>query len=57
MRQSKRKLEIIDKPHFGVRVINVHGEAELGNYHIADFTWRSDAEAFVKMQEIYSETV
>lgn len=49
---SKRKLKIIEKPHFGVRVINEAGEAELGSYHIADFSWREDAEFFIKAQQL-----
>lgn len=47
----KRVLYIEDKPHFGVRVLNAAGDAELGTYHIADFSWRADAEFFCKMQE------
>lgn len=47
-----RELIIIDKPHFGVRVVNTAGDAELGNYHIADFSWRSDAEFFIQQQKL-----
>lgn len=49
---EKRLLEIIDKPHFGVRVVNPSGDAELGNWHIADFSWREHAELFVKAWEL-----
>jgi hypothetical protein len=41
------KLEIIKKPHFGFRVVDQDGEAELGSYHIADFAWEEHAEFFV----------
>lgn len=45
------KLKIEPKKHFGFRVINLDGEAELGNYHIADFAWKEHAEFFVKIME------
>lgn len=44
---NKYRLKIIDKPEFGYRVINEAGEAELGNWHIADFAWKEHAEFFV----------
>jgi len=47
----KRELYIEPKPHFGFRVLNKRGEAELGTYHIADFSWKEDAEFFINMQK------
>lgn len=47
-----RKLKIEKKEHFGFRVINMRGEAELGDYHIADFSWEADAEFFIKAQQL-----
>lgn len=44
---SKMKLRIEPKKHFGFRVINDNGDAELGNWHIADFCWESHAKFFV----------
>lgn len=41
------KLAILDKPHFGFRVVDQAGDAELGNWHLADFAWREHAEFFV----------
>lgn len=43
----KRKLRIEPRPHFGFRVTNENGEAELGTWHIADFAWEEDAKLFV----------
>lgn len=51
-----RKLKIVNKEHFGVRVINENGDAELGNWHIADFSWREDAEFFVQAQIMAGKT-
>lgn len=45
------KLEIRPKKHFGFRVINLDGEAELGNWHIADFAWEEHAKFFVAMMQ------
>lgn len=56
IKMTKRELYIEDKPHFGFRVLNKAGDAELGNYHIADFSWKEDAEFFVKMQEAAGKT-
>ena len=42
------ELEIIKKKNFGYRVVNTKGDAELGNWHIADFAWKEHAEFFVK---------
>ncbi len=47
MIDAPMKLKIVPKPHFGFRVINEHGEAELGTYHIADFAWETHANFFV----------
>lgn len=41
------KLKIIPKPHFGFRVIDENGEAELGTWHVADFAWEQHAKFFV----------
>lgn len=46
------KLRIIEKPHFGFRVVNDGGDAELGNYHLADFMWKEHAELFIKAFEV-----
>lgn len=48
------KLKIITKPHFGFRVINENGEAELGTWHVADFAWEEDAEFFVNAMNTLS---
>lgn len=42
------KLKIEKKPVFGFRVINEAGDAELGNWHIADFAWEADAKFYVE---------
>lgn len=47
------RLKIEDKEHFGCRVIDQDGDAELGNWHIADFAWREHAEFFVKAMELH----
>lgn len=41
------KLEIMKKPHFGYRVVDQSGEAELGTWHVADFAWEQHAKFFV----------
>lgn len=46
------KLEIIQKSRFGFRVVDNDGEAELGSYHIADFSWKEHAEFFLKAMEL-----
>lgn len=51
-----RKLKIIAKPHFGYRVVNTDGDAELGNYHIADFSWEEDALFFIQAQKLAGES-
>lgn len=55
MSKAKRKLRIIPKEHFGFRVVNDNGDAELGSYHIADFSWLCDAEFFIKAQQLAGE--
>lgn len=45
---SEMKLRIEPKKHFGFRVINENGDAELGNWHIADFSWETHAKFFVE---------
>lgn len=47
------KLKIEPRKHFGFRVINLDGGAELGNWHIADFAWETHAEFFVKAMGLY----
>lgn len=42
-----KKLKIMPREHFGFRVINPDGDAELGNWLVADFAWKEDAEFFV----------
>ena len=49
---SKYRLKIIEKPYIGCRVVNENGDAELGNWHIADFAWREHAEFFIKAMEL-----
>jgi len=50
--EPKYKLEIHPKKHFGYRVVNTKGDAELGDWHIADFAWLPHAEFFVKAWEL-----
>lgn len=49
----KYKLRIEDKGHHGCRVLNTNGDAEMGNWHIADFAWREHAEFFVDAWNLY----
>lgn len=50
--KPKYQLEIQARRHFGYRVINLKGDAELGDWHIADFAWLPHAEFFVKAWEL-----
>lgn len=52
----KYNLKIIDRPHNGVRVLNIEGDAELGNWHIADFAWREHAQFFIDSWNLHKET-
>ena len=50
------KLRIEKKEYFGFRVTNDSGDAELGNWHVADFAWEDDAKFYVEAYNLYART-
>lgn len=53
---SNYKLKIEKKPVIGFRVTNDSGDAELGNWHIADFAWEEDAKFYVEAYNLLKRT-